>query len=619
MSETETKTTEQKTDVLDTKHRVFNIMQYEQNPVTGKDLNFNEDVIRDALIVIKAKNVKWAYICHDKDTYTEEDVKRLKKKYKKDVAVGDIKPRHWHVVLQYPDQKTLKQIVTNFNVPKNQVDLPKGRNAFLNCVEYLTHSSAKEQAKGKHLYPDSEVKANFDWRNEIKQLELKRLRYGGRDDLSEVEEMEYDIRINGMSLRECMERNDLLYIKIERRLKQMRLDYLRSQQPPNTRINFYFDGVGGIGKTTASIALAKVLYASIIDPAADITKMNDDEIYFFVGAKGVTFEGYDGQPIIIWDDYRAIDLLTGLNGRENVFDIFDTHPKGKNKRQQIKFDSVNLPNKINIVNGIQPYIEFLNGLVGEYTDRNNEKHRAEDKSQSYRRFPFIIPIREEDFDILMNKGFMEGTREYEQYLEYKHIRGSMAKIAQACGSNNKLAYEIQSRALKPIADKTMEAFAVSDTPVADDETILEMFKDVGTPDEEAIIEDEVVEYANNFNAVWSEIAYILQNRKDFCEKDGEKRVLKHINDTSLMGRYTEELDKVYNTLQEYQSVLDEDHYNYMHDLICCLQAEQEEWKEIASEFEAAGENEESGEHKLEGEKVDQVSTSEPPIMSYDVP
>ena len=43
------------------------------------------------------------------------------------------------------------------------VDIPKGRGAFLDCVQYLTHSSEKCQEEGKALYPDSEVFSNFDW------------------------------------------------------------------------------------------------------------------------------------------------------------------------------------------------------------------------------------------------------------------------------------------------------------------------------------------------------------------------------------------------------------------------------------------------------------------------
>ena len=73
------------------KCRVFNISQYEKNQSTGEDLNFNEENIKSC---IEHKSIKqWAYICHDKDIYTEED--ELNGHHK-----GDAIPIHWHVVLR---------------------------------------------------------------------------------------------------------------------------------------------------------------------------------------------------------------------------------------------------------------------------------------------------------------------------------------------------------------------------------------------------------------------------------------------------------------------------------------------------------------------------------------
>ena len=53
---------------------------------------------------------------------------------------------------------------------------------------------------------------------------------------------------------------------------------------------------------------------------------NDEDIFFIVGSNGSALEGYDGQPVIIWDDKRAIDLLNVLGDRGNVFNVFDVHP-----------------------------------------------------------------------------------------------------------------------------------------------------------------------------------------------------------------------------------------------------------------------------------------------------
>ena len=82
---------------------------------------------------------------------------------------------------------SLSAVAKWFNVPENMVDIPKGRGAFLDCVQYLTHSSDKCQEEGKALYPDNEVFSNFDWQQELLEREENKLKYGG--DLSKKDRM----------------------------------------------------------------------------------------------------------------------------------------------------------------------------------------------------------------------------------------------------------------------------------------------------------------------------------------------------------------------------------------------------------------------------------------------
>ena len=55
-------------DLMGIKARIFNIMQYEKHPETGKYL-MTEEKIKDALLHRTIE--RWAYIYHDKDVYTE--------------------------------------------------------------------------------------------------------------------------------------------------------------------------------------------------------------------------------------------------------------------------------------------------------------------------------------------------------------------------------------------------------------------------------------------------------------------------------------------------------------------------------------------------------------------
>lgn len=424
--------------------KVFNIMQYVTHPETGEGL-FNEAMLKAGLAYKTITD--WAYILHDKDT--KED--------------GTLKPPHYHIVIRTAKSVEVDTIAAWFGIPPNYVEVPKGYNAFLSCVQYLTH----ERHEDKHRYEDSEVKANFDFRERLDKKEAARLK--NAQDLSAREQMRYDVLYNGKTLLACMQEDEITYMKEFETLKKLRLEFIRRQEPPEKRINYYICGDGGIGKGLMARALARSMFPQY---------GNDYEIFFEVGANGAMFECYDGQPVIIWNDFRAGELLKALGGRGNVFNIFDTHPT--KQMQNVKYSAVNLCNCVNIVNGVDGYNEFLDGLAGEYVDRYGEEHKAEDKGQSYRRFPFIIPIHENDFDLFINKGFMDGTREFGEYIEYRHIRGNIQKIRQLCARNEALVKELEAKTVKPIIDKHNEAMALDTEQKYTEDEIRAMLADYGT-------------------------------------------------------------------------------------------------------------------------------------------
>ena len=441
--------------------RIFNIMQYEKHPETGEQL-ITEDQIKVALA---HKTIKeYAYVCHDEDVYSLKDEAEDLTGNKK---AGDIKPRHWHIVLQCPNKVDTSTIAKWFGIPENYVDIPKGAGAFLDCVEYLTHEDTKQEQLGKRRYEDDKVTASFDFRAELTERANKKLKYGR--DVDPKTQMQYDVLYNGLTLKQAREQDRFIYMDDMEKLKKLRMDYIGNMQPPATRINYYVTGRGGLGKGLICRAIARNLFPQYED---------DYDIFFEVGAKGAAFEGYDGQPVIIWNDRRAIDLLQELNGRGNVFNIFDTHPT--KQKQNIKYGSVNLCNVVNIVNSVQSYEEFLDGLAGEYTDKEGNLQEVEDKGQSYRRFPFMILLHESDFDMMLNKGFVENKKNFQEYLEYNHIRGNMQRIAQRCGANEKLAKELESQVVKPIIDKHKEVMEQFEKETDDEEAIRREFADVGT-------------------------------------------------------------------------------------------------------------------------------------------
>lgn len=68
-----------------------------------------EDKIKEA--VCKRGIKKFAYILHDKDTYTEDDEKK-----NSEHKAGTLKEPHWHICLQFKDSQDTKIILKNSNI-----------------------------------------------------------------------------------------------------------------------------------------------------------------------------------------------------------------------------------------------------------------------------------------------------------------------------------------------------------------------------------------------------------------------------------------------------------------------------------------------------------------------
>lgn len=423
---------------------------------------------------------EWAYILHGSDTYTQAIIDLKLKKFDKafqkkrtdfysfnhfDNEIEDFEktmttiqkekvaaitglldkpvPPHWHVVCHCPNQVDLDRIAKWFNVPPNQIEVPKGRGAFLDKVKYLTHEDERQQKLGKHLYPDEEVHANFDWRKELNEREAERLRFG--KSLNKRDRLRSKVLYDGLSLRDAEKIYPLEYMNDISSLQKYRLEYIRHLEPPMQRTNFYICGNGGYGKGILSRGLARCLYPE---------KKDDREIFFEVGAKGAPFEGYDGQPVLIWNDYRNGDLIKTLGDRGNVFNVFETHPTSQ--RQNVKYSSVNLCNAFNIVNSVQPYKEFLNGLAGEYTDREGNKQKAEDKGQVFRRFNFVFHlIKRDEIEVIINQSLFSESNNADEtknylYMRYCTVKSNLIALEQNYLRNREKLLEKQKEELRPI-------------------------------------------------------------------------------------------------------------------------------------------------------------------------
>lgn len=419
------------------KGRTFNIMQYLNHPQTQEKL-IDLDELQETLD--KYKTIKrYAWILHDQDVWTEEDEAKADNDWTK---AGEKKPPHVHIVISTEKASTDVEMIARWlKIPSNFIDIPKGVGAFLDCVQYLTHEEPEQQEKGKYLYDNELVHANFDWRKELDDRAYNQAEYGA--DLSKFDQMRFDVMYKGKTLWQCENDDPLILMNKLKPLQSARAYYLANKATvPSFRFNFYVSGGGGEGKGLMSRGLARTFFPSI---------SADKDLFFVVGADNVGFEGYDGQPVIIWDDMRSFEIIDALGGIGNVFKTFDTHPV--RSRQNVKFGSTMLINTINIVNSVEPYEVFLKGLS-----------KQEDQRQANRRFPFIICLEAKTiddkgfigFDFLVNRGYAENTDAFSEYIKYQSFVCNFRSLENRYLPNKRKEYLTETKAQLGLLPGTVE-------------------------------------------------------------------------------------------------------------------------------------------------------------------
>jgi hypothetical protein len=391
------------------------------------------------------------------------------------MVLGALKPRHIHIVIQSPSGLAFEQVGKWLGIPAHLIKPNQGRGALLDMVEYFTHEHENQQKLGKHLYSDDEVHTSGDFRNWREQLNNRKADeaiYGaGR---TTTQKYILDVQNGRKTLNQCYREMDgIEYNKNLLALQRARGEYLaKGAIIPNTRINFYFEGGGGIGKDTACLLLARSL-------CPDIEFIED--IVFEVGGENVAFQRYDGQPVVIYSDVSAASLIKKF-GRDMIkYNLLESHPKQYAGAINIKNSSTRLVNLFSIINGIEPYDKFLMGLAGEYTDKYGNHFEAETRQmgQFYRRVPIILPLREENFSILVNKGVFEGTREYEYYLEYTSTVANFGRASRFYGGNTPRLIEITKNAIAPIVEVEKVIREKCDSPEYTEAEEQELLQDFG--------------------------------------------------------------------------------------------------------------------------------------------
>lgn len=211
----------------------------------------------------------YAYVLHDKDTYSKED--ELKDPLKKE---GELKPPHFHIILRLKIPYTFKSISNWFNVPVNFIETIRNYNSSL---RYLTH----KDDTNKYQYPNSDVIANFNYSDLIDKCSDK-------EKLNQILE-----KINSGEIKEY-NKESMIDIKIYSKYKtqinnaiEHHINLISKDKNRNIQIIFV-SGRSGCGKSN----FAKC-YSEMLNKSYCISSSNNDPL-----------QDYKMEDILILDDLR---------------------------------------------------------------------------------------------------------------------------------------------------------------------------------------------------------------------------------------------------------------------------------------------------------------------------
>lgn len=508
-----------------TQSRVFSVMQYRAHPETA-EIMLTQEQIDEGLAVLRDRLYRWAYVWHPYDRLVEVDGGTGET-----VCCG-LKGLHAHMVLWVDDAQgprpTIRTVSDAFSIPSARVKPPKelvaqegaeehnGRGAaekaFFDLSEYLPHESRGKDAirginkpdrhylvdkdqkgkPGKYQYGRGRIVANFDFGRELDaHMALRRnaAEGGGGAKLSKLFQA---VGQGSLTLKQVRDQEPAIYFAKGNlaHFQKLRGDFLSYQDAPESVMNFYVFGEGGTGKDLLAKALARALVRGSEKP------------YFKVGGENVSWEGYDGEPVVIWEDMRVGDMIRTAKSRGMLFRILGPWREPDEKPiVNIKGSKTQLLNRVNIVTGPQGYEEFLRGLAGEYESLQGGvrvQYQAENLGQGFRRFPVIIPVAEREFSIFVNSGVLNGTREYQSYERYEHMRQDLELLARRCkaikdtAERERVRGEIEARTVAPIVEQH-DRIARPELDAVDGDDLFAEFASVGQPIQsgaEGIADDE---------------------------------------------------------------------------------------------------------------------------------
>jgi hypothetical protein len=220
--------------------------------------------------------LEWAYINHDKDQ--DETAKPIRK--------------HYHVVLKYEHPQTIKSVAKLFHDKQQYVQVWHGR--INNAYSYLIHeTNDAEETDGKFHYPDTEVKASFDFGKRMKIIRAK-IKLSPKYEKEQIrryaeqlinrDQLEDELGVYGIA------KNQQLIDKVDTELtNRAHIQWLKKFKG-HKMTTLWLYGKAGVGKTR----LAEYIFK--------------DKDYVTLGSSRDHFQEYHGQRFVILNDLRPNDF-----------------------------------------------------------------------------------------------------------------------------------------------------------------------------------------------------------------------------------------------------------------------------------------------------------------------